>query len=261
MSSKTKVVVAVFADIIAIITPLAGLLNYPWAIVVSLSIILVVTLIVSHSIYKNAIEKADAAYREVIEKADKYLILNHSGDYKKFTYCGCFTSDDGCKGRFDVTRVIQSKRPELVEYKERFKWHGKGYPKISGNHKHDIDNIVKSNDPGIFDEMRIVFDNPLSFNESTVLRTSYEGNYHDCSPVFCIPVKEPIQLIQFRISLGFKNKGNVSPAKLEKRRIGQNVSGQMTLVSEISFDKQHRTYEYELLNPDVGYEYRLSWDK
>lgn len=261
MNSKVKYVVAFIADAIAIATPFFGLLECPWSIVISLTVILVVSIIVGISVYKNAVEKADQTYRDVIEKADKYLILNHSGEYKKLTYCGCFTSDDGCKGKFEVTRVIQSKRPELVEYRERFKWHGNGYPTISGNHKHDVDNIIKSNDPGIFDEVRIVFDKPLSFNESTLLRTSYEGTYNDCAPVFCIPVKEPIQLIQFRISLGFKTKGNIPPAKLEKRRIGQNVSSQFVLVSEISFDKQHRTYEYELLNPDVGYEYQLSWEK
>ena len=53
-----------------------------------------------------------------------------------------------------------------------------------------------------------------------------------------------------------------SPASLKRKKIKtQTGSADYNILKTISFDETCKSYEYHLLEPEVGYFYRIEWEK
>lgn len=72
-------------------------------------------------------------------------------------------------------------------------------------------------------------------------------------------VTSEVDIIHYRIIIKNKAQEFEQNAIFEKRRIDSAVSASFIKIREIPFDCATKTYEYHLLNPEIGYYYRIRW--
>ena len=74
-------------------------------------------------------------------------------------------------------------------------------------------------------------------------------------------VTDEIDIIHYRIILKHKSETYDKNAILERCKMNSNMSSNFEKIKEIAFDKNTKSYEYHLLNPEVQYYYRITWEK
>ena len=52
-----------------------------------------------------------------------------------------------------------------------------------------------------------------------------------------------------------------APAKVLRKPIDSNISKDYELTKSVAFDRETKSYEYNLINPEPGYYYRILWEK
>lgn len=166
---------------------------------------------------------------------------------------------DGHKISYDVYKLIQCKRPLLSQYEYSFKWSGTHLPKITSELQ-KVENIFDSKDPSVYDKAILKFSKPLHYNESCVINFKADLDDSDKQSETYISnrIIRPVDVIHYRIVLRYKD-GN-SNAFLERRKI-ESVSQNFEKLREVPFDTTSKSYEYALLNPELGYIYRLKWNR
>lgn len=71
-------------------------------------------------------------------------------------------------------------------------------------------------------------------------------------------ITQDVDIVQFRVVLQYKSEK--SNAVIEKQPLN-SVSKDWRLHKEVAFNLETKSYEYNLLNPDVGWLYRIRWDR
>jgi len=165
------------------------------------------------------------------------------------------------KINYEVHKLIQAKRPILSEFEFQFGWTGSEFPKISSDIQ-VIGPIVEENDSAKSDKAILKFKKPLFYNETHVIHFKAEMNDADLKslPLVANNVTRPIDLIHFRIVLRYKKPDFNGCATLTRRKIG-SVREEFEPMKSIAFDKETKSFETRLLNPEVNYQYRISWDR
>lgn len=197
----------------------------------------------------------------VLETVRRFIKNSHVEPYEKVSIFMKFETDDSTHSIFEMYRVIQAKRIILTEVEQYFKWSGTKLPKVTS--KFQIVKNVINYDTNTYDKAILTLKNPLLFNETGVLHFHAELDDYDGKAIPCLEhkVDMPVNIIHFRVILRHKNDEFDLPAKLLRRKINTcNVVGFETLES-ISFDKRSKSYEYHLISPEVGYFYRIEWEK
>lgn len=190
----------------------------------------------------------------------KLIKKEHPDDYNKITVFTSYETTDGIHGVYEVFKVIQSKRLILQQVEHNFKWTGSKRPNISSELQ-EIKQLIES-DANNYDKAILLLKKPLGFNETgtihfKALTDDFDGK---AQPHLDFKVCNAINVIHFRVTL--KHKDDYSkPAKLLKKPIESSVPTEYEQYGSICFDKLSKSYQYYLTNPEIGYYYRLEWEK
>lgn len=191
----------------------------------------------------------------------KFIKKENEENYKKISAFTSYETTDGIHGTYEIYKIIQSKRLFLSEVDHNFKWSGSKEPKISSNlqeikHKPQII-------PDDYDKVVLHLKQPLHFNETGTIHFKAETDDFDskAKPFLDHKVNCEMNLVQFRVTLKNKDDSYSKPAKFMKKPITSNVSTDYTLCESIEFDSKSKSYQYNLTNPEIGYFYRLEWEK
>lgn len=180
--------------------------------------------------------------------------------YKKISIFATFETHDDTHSTYETYRVIQSKRLALTYFDHEFKWSGTKTPVLSS----DIQQIgtYTPKDANEYDVVRLHFNTPLIFNDTATVhfRAELDDVDHVAKPYLEFKVDTPINLILYKIIL--KNKPSIfnDSAILYKKAIGAPLA-KYERVCTVSFDSATKTYQYPLIDPQVGYFYKLEWKK
>lgn len=162
---------------------------------------------------------------------------------------------------YEVYKLIQSKKPLLSEFFYPFKWTGTITPKVSSNLQ-DVIDVIKHNDTGVYDEVIFRLKHPICFNQNHILhfRASLDDRDLKSMPWISNRIFQNVEIIHYRIILKYRNHNYNKNAILERIKTN-SISKQFETIQEIPFDKLTKSYEYHLLNPTIGYTYRIRWER
>jgi hypothetical protein len=147
----------------------------------------------------------------------------------------------------------------MDEYVHEFYWSGSQEPIISSLLQ-NCSPFIKA-PKGEYEKAVLKFKKPLSYNEFAVVHIKMEIDDSDQKSLpYCEQaVKEVVQMINFRIELRHLEKH--SDAKISKRRMNAPVKDAYDHVAFTKFDPSSRAYEYTVFTPEVGYYYRIEWER
>jgi len=192
------------------------------------------------------------------------FLEKHPQDHKCISTFIQYTCDDGDNVLVETYKLIQVKCSIMQEYNAGFKWSGDTPPNISS----DLQNfkILKKSQNGYeYDYAVLEFKKPVLYNETTIVHFKSIVNdvRHASLPYVEIPVRFPIEYIQICISLGYKNSSFNETAKISQRKItnSNEIQQNHKEYDSITFDQKHKQYLYRLINPQVGYSYKISWER
>ena len=194
---------------------------------------------------------------------NKYVEVKNPKGYLKNSTFVKYSTNDGRKIFYQVYRNIQCKKPILTEYEYGYKWSGTRPPKISSTMQ-EIGAIVGANKDGHeYDKVVLKFKTPILYNQMATVNFNAELDDSDNKSLPHVEnkVEDHIQIIHIRIELKHKKASFNKPAKLLKRAISSDVSEDFVEVESIPFDRGTKSYEYHLINPEIGYFYRIRWEK
>ena len=156
---------------------------------------------------------------------------------------------------FEVFKVIQSKRLILQQVEHNFKWTGTQRPVISSELQ-EIERLIISEKKD-YDKALLRLKKPLGFNESCTIHFKALTDDIDgmAQPHLDFKVSSSMNVIHF------KNGDFCKPAKILKKPIESNVPLGYEQYGSIPFDIQSKSYQYCLPEPEIGYFYRLEWEK
>ena len=163
---------------------------------------------------------------------------------------------------WDYYRVIQAKRLFLKSIDIRFKWTGKHQPEFSSKYQ-TIGNYKELSDSGDYDSINLVFNKPIRFNETSVvhLKMKLSDPENISKPHVDYKSDEYVCMIDFHVILKYKNSDFNTPAKLLRKPINSQAPSDYEELYSVPFDKTTRSYELCVVEPEVGYFYRLEWKK
>ena len=194
---------------------------------------------------------------------NRFLKHNYPDQYHRISTFVVFKCDDGINSIFESYRLIQCKVPVLTGIEYKYKWSGNIPPKMMSKNQ-----IIEKKEHNYrkdeWDKAFIKFNRPLMYNESTVVHLKTENYDEDGSakPWLECMITSPVEIIQFRVMLGYKPRNYSKSAIIERRKIGNNISSsEYEMITHVDFDTKYKQYVYMLLNPEPGYKYRLHWEK
>ena len=192
---------------------------------------------------------------------NKLIKTDYPQDYKKIIVFVSYETEDGVKGKFEVFKVIQAKKLVLDRVEHCYKWSGSKEPTISSDLQEIREKIPSSSDD--YDKAILVLKKPLAYNETGTIHFKADTDDVDrkALPYLDHKVDTEMNAISFRVTLKYKDNNYAKPAKLLKKPIKSNSPVGYKEIRSVAFDKESKSYQYNLLNPEIGYFYRLEWEK
>ena len=190
------------------------------------------------------------------------MIKNENPEtYRKITSFTSFETSDGIHGIYEVFKVIQSKRPYLQQIDHNFKWTGSKMPDISSELQ-DIKQLTVL-DSNSYDKATLLLRKPLKYNETGTIHFKAITDDFDnmAKPYLDYKVTTDINVIHFRVTLKNKDENYSKPARLLKKPIESSVPAKYVQYGSVPFDQFSKSYQYYLTDPEIGYFYRLEWEK
>jgi hypothetical protein len=188
-----------------------------------------------------------------------FILQKTEHGYHKFATYVRYSTDDGKHISYELHKYLQCKTIAMDEYSHEFYWSGTSEPIITSLLQTCVQ-FVKG-PKGNYDKAILKFNKPLGYNEFAVVHVKMDIDDSDQKSLpFCEQaVKEVVQLINFRIELRHLEKH--SDARILKRRMTAPVQSIYDHVAFSKFDPSSRTYEHTIFTPEVGYLYRIEWDR
>ncbi len=185
-----------------------------------------------------------------------------NGDHENRSTFIKYETTDGKHIIYETYKLLQCKKPILTEMDYNFKWSGSIMPKITSDLQ-DVINVVDEKNPDSYDKAILKFKKPLHYNQNSVLHFKAELDDVDGKSLPHVETRviDEIDIIHYRIILKNKNDNYDSNAILTRCKMNSKMSAKFEKIKEIEFDKTTKSYEYHLLNPDVQYYYRITWEK
>lgn len=191
---------------------------------------------------------------------NQFIKKENEKDHKKVSVFTTFETIDNTHGVFETYRVIQSKRMILSCIDQNFKWSGSKMPEISS----DLQTIkqVKTIADN-YDKAVLEFKRPLLFNETATVHFKAKTDDFDGSalPYLDYKVDTEINIIHYRVILRHKDNSYNKPAILSKKAINSDHPTNYERFGSVPFDPISKSYQYNLITPEIGYFYRLEWEK
>lgn len=190
----------------------------------------------------------------------QFIKKENGKPYKKISIFATFETCNDTHSKYETYRVIQSKRLALTYFDHEFKWSGTKQPIISSDIQ--IKGKYTPKDATEYDVVRLHFKKPLIFNDTATVhfRAELDDVDHVAKPYLEFKVDTPINLILYKIILKNKPADFNESATLYKKPIDARI-GVYESVCTVSFDPITKTYQYPLIDPTVGYFYKLEWKK
>ncbi len=190
----------------------------------------------------------------------KITRLNSTDFESKSTFVK-YETTDGSTIIFEIYKLIQSKKPILSEYIFNFKWSGTIMPQITSDLQNVV-NVMDLQDQTKYDKAILKFKKPVYYNDNEVIHFKAIVNDNDKKSETYVSnrITQEVDIIHYRIILKYKPQEYSKNAILEKRRINA-INSKFEKVCEIGFDNTTKCYEYHLLKPDLGFIYRISWER
>ena len=192
----------------------------------------------------------------------KYIERENMSDNKKVSVFTTFETIDSSHCQFETYRVIQAKRLILTSITQSFKWTGARLPQLSSRLQTISD--VKQKDATEYDTAVLKFKHPLRYNETTTIHFKAEMDDYDSpmvQPHLDYRVDSDINIIHFRVILRHKKSTFKSAAKLLRMPTESANPAHYEEIGSVVFDVASKSYNYHLTHPDVGYYYRIQWEK
>jgi len=160
---------------------------------------------------------------------------------------------------YESYKNIQVTAPILTEAKWWFSWSGTHLPKIESDLQ-KVENIIEKN--WNYDSAILKFEKPVNWNNSTILHFRAECDDSDKKslPYSSALTETKTDIIVFRVILRNKNSDYSVNWKISKLKKWA-PEHKKELLKEIPFDKETKSYEYTVTNPENDYYYILSWNK
>ena len=123
-----------------------------------------------------------------------------------------------------------------------------------------MEHVLDSENSSVYDKAILKFSKPLNYNDSCVINFKAELDDTDKQSETYISnrIIRPVDVIHYRIVLRHKEVN--ANAIIERRKI-ESVSQTFNEVRQVAFYKTSKSYEYPLLNPELGYIYRIKWNR
>lgn len=199
---------------------------------------------------------------KLISLIDSYLKKVYPRGYHSNFAFYKYTTRDGKHIVYDVYKDIQCKIPIMSEHNYGFKWSGTVPPVIKSNLQ-KLGPIARATNSTDYDHINFYFTTPLLYNQSAVLHINMELNDSDdkASPHIESRIETPVEVICYRVELFHKGQKYKNDAKIYKRLINAALTPKDELVDSVPFNSLSKSFEYFLLKPEIGYFYRLEWEK
>lgn len=189
---------------------------------------------------------------------DQFLKNKSPNGYEKLSTSAKYLSD-GNLIQYELKKFIQCKQILMGKHEHNFYWTGSRDPKISSETM-EYEKTVEAEDG--YKKAIFKFKTPLIYNGVFVAHIKMEIDDSDkrSSPHLEHYIKDRTQLVSFKVQLPYKKKRVIPDAKLSRRPIN-SVNTPYEHLNAIKFDRNTFTYEHNLFEPEVGYSYRLDWER
>ena len=166
------------------------------------------------------------------------------------------------KIEFNVYKVVQCKVPFFSEMDYPFKWSGTKLPEVYSNLQ-TVHSVIDEKDPTKYDKAILLFKRPLNYNESRVVHFGARMDDADLksSPHLSNKILNEVDVIHYHVHLRYKPARFNKPAILRRKKFNSEIQRDFELLADVPFDTRTKSYEYHLLNPEVGYIYELLWER
>lgn len=196
----------------------------------------------------------------IIYALHSFIKKENGNNHLKVSVFTKFETLDKTHSVFETYRVIQSKSLVLSEIEQKFKWSGSRLPIVSSKFQTVKDVITEKQD---YDKAILSFKKPLLYNETGVVHFKAETDDYDgtAKPHLDYRVESPINIIHYRVILKHKDSDFNTPAEILRKPIHSKHPVDYEKIGTIAYDERAKSYEYYLTDPEVGYFYRLQWEK
>ena len=191
-----------------------------------------------------------------------YFKLNYPNEIIKIsTSYKYITNNDGTMITYEVYKTIQSKTIMLNEHEHRYDWSGTEEPVIESDLQEIMEKIKGGKNK--YGKVKLRFKEPLLYNEIGIVHIKMICNDSNkkSRPYLESRVEEPTKMVQFQTILKHKNNEYKLPARLLKRKIHSEKPEEYQNIGSVEFDIYTKSYSHTLLTPEIGYFYKLEWDK
>lgn len=182
--------------------------------------------------------------------------------YKIISIAGNLRTENGRTYTYRMQKFVQSKLPVLTRLKQRMNWTGSKIIDVSSDFQElkKISASGKANDPDVFS---VRFKPPLLYNQCDALtiQTELDDPNELAKPHLEFEVATPIRLLSWHVELRHASTDyGKNPAKLIKSPI-KGGAGSEEVIKQINYDPRSFSYRCRLADPEVGFHYRLVWEK
>lgn len=194
---------------------------------------------------------------------NKYLKLNYHEDFFPYSIIVKYSTEDSFFIKYDIYRHVVCKRLFKSEILHPFKWSGSKAPtKCSSNLQKFIKILPStSTDRPEYDYALLKFNKTMLFNHTAVVhfRAELDDTDHQSKTHLGSKVTDCIDLISYRVELKYKK--TQSPAHLYRRPINTCLPPEWELLTSYPFDLITKSYECHIISPEIGYFYKLEWER
>ena len=235
-----------FGSVASIIALLVIIFSDSWSTIIALSVICLLFILL---------------FVRAIYVLNKFIDQENPNPYSKRSSFIKYEAIDKENINYHIYRLIQSKNLALTKVEHKFDWTGDNYPEIESSLQ-DVEEIIKRGRDN-YDKVILKLKKPLWYNETAVVHFNakcFDPNQNS-SPYVNMKVTTHIDMIHFRVVLKYVDANFGKNAQIYKKPFNSELSGSFEPVESVSFDKETKSYEHVLLNPDVGFYYKIEWER
>ena len=191
---------------------------------------------------------------------EQFLKNKSENGYDKLATIVRYRSEDGRFITNEIQKYIQCKMLIMDKHIHEYYWSGSGQPIVESDTM-NFDSIKDSEDG--YKKAILKFKNPLVYNGFFIVHIRMKMDDADqiSKPYINMRVKEKTQLITFKVELFYKHGNHVQNARISKKKLATLAPAGDEYIDNIPFNTKTFSYEYNIYDPEVGYSYKIEWEK
>jgi len=192
---------------------------------------------------------------------DRFLQLSNTLGHESLATYLYYKTDDGKIIHHQIYKHLVCKNTVMYEHTHNFNWTGPIPPIISSDTMdflHVAKNTKNNQDQAIFK-----FRRPIFFKEFAIahIRMFCDDTRQVSDTRVVGYVRETLPLLDFTIELGYKTGSVVKDAVLSKRPLNTHFEAPYEFVELVPFDRNNNSYKKTIHNPELGYAYKIEWER